>query len=455
MASGGRNVTWLGESREHEVVLFKRGLIICLLVSVYWVYLIFAGWYYGHHPWVISTAIPRYTLEGWQAVLPYMEAFSSVAVFLFLPVAYRIATVNNTQLLILVFILLMHLCLNSAGGYAAYFDDTPVQLAGYRHLSLLNQWPIFMFISFTPVIAVLTRNWWLPALHLCLCVLSLWRYFFTYFVVSAPEIVSRSEMISGGFRQIASSDLRWYLVNLAAVVVMSLATIFFIRYVTRLNLQYEAKASALSRYFSPAISKEIADGRLDLSADSHEEKPVAILFTDIAGFTKLSEQLSPSDTLKLLSEYQSLMVDAIFKYNGTVDKFIGDAVMANFGTPSSSEQDAENAFRCATEMNQKLAEWNEERRRAGLLEIKHRIGIHFGQVAVGNIGHEKRTEFAVIGDPVNVASRLCDAGKELGSSFVVSRDLLERAKVDVSAELVADFALRGRSGTLDVYKIQS
>ena len=276
-----------------------------------------------------------------------------------------------------------------------------------------------------------------------------------YFVVGAPDIVSRGAMISGGFKQIASHDLRWYLINLGAVVVMSLATIFFIRYVTRLNLQYEAKASALSRYFSPAISKEIADGHLDLSADSHEEKPVAILFTDIAGFTKLSEQLSPSDTLKLLSEYQSLMVDAIFKYNGTVDKFIGDAVMANFGTPSSSEQDAENAFRCATEMNQKLAEWTEERRRAGLLEIKHRIGIHFGQVAVGNIGHEKRTEFAVIGDPVNVASRLCDAGKELGSSFVVSRDLLERAKVEVSAELVSDFALRGRAGTLDVYKIQS
>jgi len=263
------------------------------------------------------------------------------------------------------------------------------------------------------------------------------------------------EMITGGFEHIREGDIRIYVINLAALVFVTGAVIFFIRYITRLNLEYETRASALSRYFSPAISKEIADGRLDLSADGHEEKPVAILFTDIVGFTKMSEQLSPSDTLKLLSEYQSLMVDAIFEYNGTVDKFIGDAVMANFGTPSSSEQDAENAFLCAMEMNRVLAIWNEDRKHMGLQEIEHRIGIHFGQCAVGNIGHKKRTEFAVIGDPVNVASRLCDAGKELGSNFVVSRDLLEKAKVDAKAELVADFALRGRAGTLDVYKIQS
>ncbi|NBR41185.1 MAG: adenylate/guanylate cyclase domain-containing protein, partial [Alphaproteobacteria bacterium] len=272
--------------------------------------------------------------------------------------------------------------------------------AGYSHLAWLNSFPLAVFLAFTPLFALLTRSWLLPMIHLALCVLSLWRYVVVHYVIRSPDIVSMDEMITGGFEHIREGDIRIYVINLAALVFVTGAVIFFIRYITRLNLEYETRASALSRYFSPAISKEIADGRLDLSADGHEEKPVAILFTDIVGFTKMSEQLSPSDTLKLLSEYQSLMVDAIFEYNGTVDKFIGDAVMANFGTPSSSEQDAENAFLCAMEMNRVLAIWNEDRKHMGLQEIEHRIGIHFGQCAVGNIGHKKRTEFAVIGDPV-------------------------------------------------------
>ena len=448
-------MTWLGESKEHEVKLFKRGLVICLLASAYWAYMIFGSWYYGNHPWVLTSSRPGYTLDGWQVLFPLIEVFSSVAVFIFMPIAYYVANVKNTQWLILIFILLMHACLNFFAGFSWLYSTSSMSYAGYSHLAWLNSFPLAVFLAFTPLFALLTRSWLLPMIHLALCVLSLWRYVVVHYVIRSPDIVSMDEMITGGFEHIREGDIRIYVINLAALVFVTGAVIFFIRYITRLNLEYETRASALSRYFSPAISKEIADGRLDLSADGHEEKPVAILFTDIVGFTKMSEQLSPSDTLKLLSEYQSLMVDAIFEYNGTVDKFIGDAVMANFGTPSSCEQDAENAFLCAMEMNRVLAIWNEDRKHMGLQEIEHRIGIHFGQCAVGNIGHKKRTEFAVIGDPVNVASRLCDAGKELGSNFVVSRDLLEKAKVDAKAELVADFALRGRAGTLDVYKIQS
>ena len=100
---------------------------------------------------------------------------------------------------------------------------------------------------------------------------------------------------------------------------------------------------------------------------------VAVLFTDIVGFTKLSEKMKPNDVLQLLSEYQSIMVDCIFEFNGTVDKFIGDAVMANFGTPKSAGNDAQNAFDCALTMNKKLKDWNKLRNEQGLQQIGHRV----------------------------------------------------------------------------------
>ena len=105
------------------------------------------------------------------------------------------------------------------------------------------------------------------------------------------------------------------------------------------------------RYFSPDIGDEIENGDLVIGQDSSRVTDVAVLFTDIVGFTKLSEKMDPQDVLDLLSEYQTLMVDAIFQHKGTVDKFIGDAVMANFGTPRSHGNDAQNAFDCGVLMN--------------------------------------------------------------------------------------------------------
>ena len=154
----------------------------------------------------------------------------------------------------------------------------------------------------------------------------------------------------------------------------------------------------------PIVFKnEIEQTGLNFSEDGPKNLNVAVLFTDIVGFTKLSEHMKPNDVLQLLSEYQSIMVDCIFEFNGTVDKFIGDAVMANFGTPKSAGNDAQNAFDCALTMNKKLNDWNKLRNEQGLQQIEHRIGIHYGPCVFGNIGSELRTEFAVIGDPVNLS----------------------------------------------------
>ena len=225
------------------------------------------------------------------------------------------------------------------------------------------------------------------------------------------------------------------------------------RWAIKSSIDLEKSKENYRRYFSPEIGDEIESGDLVIGQDGSRVTDVAVLFTDIAGFTKLSEKMDPQDVLDLLSEYQTLMVDAIFQHKGTVDKFIGDAVMANFGTPRSHGNDAQNAFDCGVLMNHKLAEWNKTRVEKGLSEIQHRIGIHYGKCVVGNMGSEQRLEFAVIGDAVNVASRICDACKNFDTNFLISADVASRITHDAPSEDAPNVGIRGREGNIDLVKI--
>lgn len=227
----------------------------------------------------------------------------------------------------------------------------------------------------------------------------------------------------------------------------------FYRWALRSSVDLEKSKENYRRYFSPEIGDEIESGDLVIGQDGSRVTDVAVLFTDITGFTKLSEKMDPQDVLDLLSEYQTLMVDAIFQHKGTVDKFIGDAVMANFGTPRSHGNDAQNAFDCGVLMNHKLVEWNKTRAEKGLSEIQHRIGIHYGKCVVGNMGSEQRLEFSVIGDAVNVASRICDACKNFDTNFLISADVASRITHDVPSEDAPNVGIRGREGNIDLVKI--
>ena len=229
----------------------------------------------------------------------------------------------------------------------------------------------------------------------------------------------------------------------------------FHRWALRSSVSLEKTKENYRRFFSPEIGEEIEAGEIVVGRGGSKEADVAVLFTDIAGFTKLSEKMDPQDVLDLLSAYQTLMVDAIFQHKGTVDKFIGDAVMANFGTPKSHGNDAQNAFDCGVLMNQKLDKWNEERQTQGLPVIHHRIGIHFGRCVVGNMGSEQRLEFAVIGDAVNVASRICDACKSFDTNFLISADVAGRIAHELPSEDLPNVGIRGREGSIDLVKIST
>ncbi len=162
------------------------------------------------------------------------------------------------------------------------------------------------------------------------------------------------------------------------------------------------------RYFAPALAERIA-AEPGAARPGGERRPVAVLFSDIRGFTTLAERMEPDEVAQLLSEYFSEMVECVFRHGGTLDKFIGDSVMAQWGAPIGASDDAERALAAALDMIQSLEALNRRWRERGRPEIGIGIGLAYGEVFAGNIGSERRLEYTVIGDTVNTANRVCAA----------------------------------------------
>lgn len=170
----------------------------------------------------------------------------------------------------------------------------------------------------------------------------------------------------------------------------------------------------LKSTFKKYVSKQIVDQLLendDMLNLGGQEQEATILFSDIRGFTSMSETMPPNEVVETLNEYFNLMIEIIFKYNGTLDKIIGDALMVIYGAPNSTEKDTENAVLTAIEMQEKLIEFNQQRIIHSKLPITIGIGINRGRVISGNIGSRQQMNFTVIGDSVNLASRLCSVAK--------------------------------------------
>ena len=160
----------------------------------------------------------------------------------------------------------------------------------------------------------------------------------------------------------------------------------------------------LARYFPPSIVDQMAERDQPLGAV--RSQVVAVMFVDIVGFTRIAERQTPEDVVALLRAFHGRMENAVFDQHGTLDKFLGDGLMATFGTPDPGSQDAGNAVRCARAMLAEMDRWNREREAAGDQPIEISIGLHYGTVVLGDIGSARRLEYAVLGDTVNVASRL-------------------------------------------------
>ncbi|MDP6690193.1 MAG: adenylate/guanylate cyclase domain-containing protein [Alphaproteobacteria bacterium] len=182
----------------------------------------------------------------------------------------------------------------------------------------------------------------------------------------------------------------------------------------------------LARYFSPNMVEELA--RTDEPLGAVRQQEVAVLFIDIVGFTTLSEDLPPHQVIDLLRDFQGRMSARVFAHGGTIDKYLGDGLMATFGTPWPGERDAADALACGAAMAAELGQWNAIRNGQGAEAVEAGIGIHYGPVVVGDMGGEGAMEFAVIGDTVNVAARLEALSRSLEADIVISAELAAAAR---------------------------
>ncbi|MDR2468613.1 MAG: adenylate/guanylate cyclase domain-containing protein [Spirochaetaceae bacterium] len=185
-----------------------------------------------------------------------------------------------------------------------------------------------------------------------------------------------------------------------------------------------------------------------------ETRELVILFSDIRGFTTISETMRPEDVVSCLNRYFSGQVDTVFRYNGIVDKYIGDALMAFWGAPLKTENDALSAVFSALDMLDILAEFNVEQRQLGKPEFSIGIGINMGNVTVGNIGNDRKMNYTIIGDAVNLASRVEELTKEYQQQLLITEYVYQKVKDNVITQLIGNVVVRGRSEPVNVYTVR-
>jgi adenylate cyclase len=215
-------------------------------------------------------------------------------------------------------------------------------------------------------------------------------------------------------------------------------------------LEERRQRERLQRYHSPRVIERILEGENETGANFiAQERQISVLFADIVGFTTLSEQMTPPEVAKLLNQFFEAMIDVIFAHEGTLDKFIGDAILATFGAALPQQDHAVRCVRAALDMRKALASFNVTRDQP---ELRMRIAINSGCALVGDIGSPKRREFTVLGDVVNTASRLESAVAQ-PDQIIISGPTYQLVKDEIEARALGSVNLRGRSGPVDIYEV--
>jgi adenylate cyclase len=209
--------------------------------------------------------------------------------------------------------------------------------------------------------------------------------------------------------------------------------------------------STMSRYMDPGLADNLLKGGEDILGGKN--MPVTLLFSDVRSFTTISEELGPQATVDLLNEYFTIMVECITNEEGMLDKFIGDAVMAGFGVPLPHADDADRAVRAAITMNTELNAWNQKRLEKGHHPIQMGIGLNTDTVVVGNIGSPKRMDYTMIGDGVNLASRLESACKQYAAKILMSESTYKGLKGTYRIRDVDKVLVKGKTQTVRIFEV--
>lgn len=275
------------------------------------------------------------------------------------------------------------------------------------------------------------------------------------FVLHEPRTIVSSDFVDVALGPAVSVEFALTSMLIIAVTgaAMGYLTLIARRTVVQ-GVRLEVANAQLGRYFSPGVVSRVSEEAESLLGVGGRTQEVAVMFCDLRDFTTITENLPPSEVVEFLSQYHTHMVEVIFRFGGTIDKFIGDAIMVTFGTPDPSEDDAERSVRAGLAMNDALAEFNIERERGNLADIRHGIGIHFGPVIAGNIGTDARLEYTVIGDTVNVASRIQDACKSVGEALLISEAVKERLPPDIDVRALPEQRVKGRQAPVQIYAVE-
>lgn len=218
------------------------------------------------------------------------------------------------------------------------------------------------------------------------------------------------------------------------------------------SVEQEAKDKAqLERLLPPSVIQKIAKGEIKLEKKGGENKEATILFADIRGFTHMSHKAPATDVVEMLNEYFELIVNIVFQYGGTVDKFIGDEVMVLFDAITDVEFPEDRAVRCAFHMHGALKLFNKERKQQGKKAIEIGIGINTGEVVVGVIGSNQAMQYTCIGDAVNIASRL--TGVAGANQTIISASTYHKMKVKPKYEQLPPCELKGIESPIQLYSV--
>ncbi len=237
-----------------------------------------------------------------------------------------------------------------------------------------------------------------------------------------------------------------YLISVGAICAYARDRLF---HLARDTGEQQMRRNRLRRFFSPTIAMVLENSADPSRASTHE---VTVLFADLRGFTALSGRLTEGEVVEMLNEFQTRMAACVFGHRGTLDKFMGDGLMAYFGAPLEQPDHADRALACACAMQEALAAMNADFELARANPLGMGIGLHTGRVTLGAIGPPDRRDYTIIGEVVNIASRIESATKDLESPVLVSRRTVERLSDPVRVTLVAEIPLRGVQHPLGLYR---
>ena len=216
----------------------------------------------------------------------------------------------------------------------------------------------------------------------------------------------------------------------------------------------QRQSRRLSRFFSPAVLKEVIRARSDVNLGS-SRRLLTVLFCDIRGFTPLSERLQPEEVAELLGEYLTDLTAVVFKHGGTVDKYVGDCIMALYNVPFEHPDHAKQAVRTAIEIQEHTRALSEKWRARAGVELVNGVGISTGEAVVGTLGSRQRLEYTAIGDTVNLAARLETLTKDYDCPIIVSESTYHLLNGEFSVRPLGHVTLKGKEKTVNTYAVLS